>query len=87
MRIPNLIDLGRAPNKIRFVWVYRGPKGIHTGTTWQGLQRASVTDRVTTLFLVDLHTESLVTIHDFDTFMERWRVNYYNFSWDGKDIS
>lgn len=84
-RIPNVIELGRRPEPCRYVWVIRTEdENVRMGATWGSLKRTLEEEdgNNPTLRVMDLLIDEVVLITDMESFMEDWRVNYFNTRWD-----
>lgn len=80
-RVPNMIELGRRPDPLRYVWTAVAENGdIHTGSTWGSLNRVMGDKKIDVLYVSDLIGKK---VHEFsgakiDKFMDLWRRNYFD---------
>ena len=85
-RQPNLIELGRRPDPVRYMWIFMMENGtLKSGATWMTLKRASEEcdyDDVKLMKIVDLVENKVYTITDIPELLEEWRANYFNPQWD-----
>lgn len=87
MRTANVVDLGKRPYFIRYVWIYEveideGHNTVNSGTTHQGLQKAHKARPGGVLKVVDLREDRVEEVKEsFENFLSMWRTNYFNPNW------
>lgn len=88
-RLPNVTELGRRPDKVRFMWVFQLRDGsIKSGATWMTLRSAhNETPRkdVKSVNFIDLIQKEVQEIHydNIPLLMQAWRENYFDPKWCG----
>ena len=90
-RLPNLVELGRRPEKVRYVWVAMMKDGsVKSGATWMTLNRV-IEDHtvdgklygVRKFKLIDLVNDTVIHLSDSAlSFLGLWRKNYFVPKWD-----
>lgn len=82
-RIPNLIELGRRPDVIRYVWILiEKGNSIHTGTAWTALSKAlEGVENYKRFAVVDLRRNIVIDLDPLE-WLEMWRPHYFNPDWD-----
>ena len=82
-RIANLVELGRRPNPVRYVWIMEMKDGsVKTGATWMMLKRAwEESDDVKSVKFVDLVKNKVHLVQVFDKFLQTWREHYFDPNW------
>lgn len=78
-RIPNLVELGRSPNPLRYVWLLVGPT-VHAGTTWMGLNRSYKKHPDAHLMVLRLKLKEIIECTP-EEFLEKWRPHYFDPNW------
>lgn len=77
--------LRRRPETVRYFYLAVGSENLHTGMSWGGLKYVQKTDGVEGLFLSDLTTGKVTQVtEDIDTFLDLWRNNYNDPTWEYK---
>lgn len=89
-RIPNVIELGRRPTPLRYVWIaYTTIDDVEVnriGATWATLKRSreelgdGVVVKIVDIYEDRVHT--FATPELIDGFMESWRANYFDDQWE-----
>jgi len=82
-RVPNVIELGRRPVPLRYSWIATNGQGeIRQGSTWITLKRALEEMEEVTIRVVDLHRNRVFVLKDPESFLNKWRPQYFNYDWN-----
>lgn len=83
MRVPNLVELGRRPNPVRYVWiVVLGDGSIKSGATWMMLRRTLEDSDYEVVKVIDINRDKVLNVTlKVKSFMEVWREHYFDPNW------
>lgn len=91
-RVPNVVELGRRPEDVRYVWIAytsseHGSEKLRQGSTWITLKRAiEELGEDTVVVIVDLVKLKAYQLEDPESFLDSWRPEYFNFDWEASRV-
>jgi hypothetical protein len=83
-RIPNVIELGRRPDVIRYVWILLDDKNnFHSGASWSSLHRIMKyhTGPHKMFLVVDTQRNKVFRLSP-EKWLETWRPYYFDPNWE-----
>lgn len=80
-RVPNLVELGRRPDPVRYFWVARTDNDLFGGAGYRRLMSILAKYPETTLLLTDIVDNEVVPVTNKEQFMAEWRANYFDIDW------
>jgi hypothetical protein len=80
-RIPNVVELGRRPDPVRYVWINKTEDDVYAGSGYRRLMANLEKYPDCELLVIDTIDDEVIRIADKEHFMREWRVHYFDTTW------
>jgi hypothetical protein len=80
-RIPNVVELGRRPDPVRYVWIVKTADDVYAGSGYRRLTANLGKYPDCEPLVTDTIDLEAIRITDREHFLTEWRANYFDTSW------